>query len=69
MGRNPIQNSGFEPGAFDGLKLTFLRISEAKLTGIPKGRKHDNLYNNFLWSVLRSCRAIFVSLLLATYFH
>uniref|UniRef100_A0A8C8JHI2 Biglycan n=1 Tax=Oncorhynchus tshawytscha TaxID=74940 RepID=A0A8C8JHI2_ONCTS len=35
-GRNPIQNSGLEPGAFDGLKLTFLRISEAKLTGIPK---------------------------------
>ncbi|XP_010897049.1 biglycan a [Esox lucius] len=36
MGRNPIQNSGLEPGAFDGLKLSFLRISEAKLTGIPK---------------------------------
>ncbi|KAK6308087.1 biglycan a [Coregonus clupeaformis] len=36
LGRNPIQNSGLEPGAFDGLKLTFLRISEAKLTGIPK---------------------------------
>uniref|UniRef100_A0A8C7MHA0 Biglycan n=1 Tax=Oncorhynchus kisutch TaxID=8019 RepID=A0A8C7MHA0_ONCKI len=35
-GRNPIQNSGLEPGAFDGLKLTFLCISEAKLTGIPK---------------------------------
>ncbi|KAJ8016617.1 hypothetical protein DPEC_G00009100 [Dallia pectoralis] len=36
MGRNPIRNSGLEPGAFDGLKLSFLRISEAKLTGIPK---------------------------------
>uniref|UniRef100_A0A8C7W3X3 Biglycan n=1 Tax=Oncorhynchus mykiss TaxID=8022 RepID=A0A8C7W3X3_ONCMY len=35
-GRNPIQNSGLELGAFDGLKRTFLRISEAKLTGIPK---------------------------------
>ncbi|XP_056129732.1 biglycan a [Lampris incognitus] len=36
MGRNPIKNSGLEPGAFDGLRLNFLRISEAKLTGIPK---------------------------------
>uniref|UniRef100_A0A667ZVC4 Biglycan n=1 Tax=Myripristis murdjan TaxID=586833 RepID=A0A667ZVC4_9TELE len=38
MGRNPIKNSGLEPGAFDGLHLSFLRISEAKLTGIPKGK-------------------------------
>ena len=37
MGSNPIQNSGFEPGAFRGLKLNYLRISEAKLTGVPKG--------------------------------
>lgn len=36
MGGNPIPNSGFEPGAFKGLKLNYLRISEAKLTGIPK---------------------------------
>ncbi|XP_051946919.1 biglycan b [Xyrauchen texanus] len=36
MGGNPIQNSGFEPGAFKGLKLNYLRISEAQLTGIPK---------------------------------
>ncbi|XP_017323844.1 biglycan a [Ictalurus punctatus] len=36
MGRNPIHNSGFEPGAFKGLKLNYLRISEAKLTGVPK---------------------------------
>ncbi|CAM5174457.1 unnamed protein product [Eretmochelys imbricata] len=36
MGGNPLENSGFEPGAFDGLKLNYLRISEAKLTGIPK---------------------------------
>lgn len=39
MGGNPLENSGFEPGAFDGLKLNYLRISEAKLTGIPKGRR------------------------------
>lgn len=39
MGGNPLENSGFEPGAFDGLKLNYLRISEAKLTGIPKGIK------------------------------
>lgn len=37
MGANPIMNSGFEPGAFKGLKLNYLRISEAKLTGVPKG--------------------------------
>ncbi|KAM3871653.1 biglycan b [Diretmus argenteus] len=36
MGGNPIQNSGFEPGAFKGLKLNYLRISEAQLTGVPK---------------------------------
>lgn len=36
MGGNPIQNSGFEPGAFKGLKLNYLRISETKLTGVPK---------------------------------
>ncbi|XP_056457227.1 biglycan-like [Gadus chalcogrammus] len=36
MGSNPIQNSDFEPGAFKGLKLNYLRISEAKLTGVPK---------------------------------
>ncbi|MFT7814260.1 biglycan-like [Arapaima gigas] len=36
MGENPLQNSGFEPGAFKGLKLNYLRISEAKLTGVPK---------------------------------
>ncbi|XP_027024173.1 biglycan a [Tachysurus fulvidraco] len=36
MGHNPIRNSGFEPGAFIGLKINYLRISEAKLTGVPK---------------------------------
>lgn len=36
MGVNPLENSGIEPGAFDGLKLKYIRISEAKLTGIPK---------------------------------
>ncbi|KAM9444762.1 biglycan b [Clarias gariepinus] len=36
MGGNPLQNSGFEPGAFKGLKLSYLRISEAMLTGVPK---------------------------------
>ncbi|XP_041654530.1 biglycan-like [Cheilinus undulatus] len=37
LGRNPIKNSGLEAGAFNGLRLKFLRISEAKLTNIPKG--------------------------------
>lgn len=42
MGANPIHNSGFEPGAFKGLKLNYLRISEARLTGVPKGNPvHD----------------------------
>ncbi|CAL8254726.1 unnamed protein product [Arctogadus glacialis] len=36
LGGNPIRNSGLEAGAFDGLNLNFLRISEAKLTAIPK---------------------------------
>ncbi|XP_067399286.1 biglycan [Emydura macquarii macquarii] len=36
MGGNPLENSGFEPGAFDGLRLNYLRISEARLTGVPK---------------------------------
>nr|XP_057941337.1 biglycan-like isoform X2 [Doryrhamphus excisus] len=36
MGANPIQNSGFEPGAFKGLKLNYLRISDSRLTGVPK---------------------------------
>ncbi|XP_067835873.1 biglycan-like [Heptranchias perlo] len=36
MGGNPLENGGFEPGAFDGLKLNYIRISEAKLSGIPK---------------------------------
>ncbi|XP_048874033.1 biglycan a [Brienomyrus brachyistius] len=36
MGRNPIQNSGFTHGAFYGLTLNYLRISEAKLTAVPK---------------------------------
>lgn len=36
MGANPLHNSGFEPGAFKGLKLNYLRISEARLTGVPK---------------------------------
>ncbi|XP_065103963.1 biglycan a [Paramisgurnus dabryanus] len=36
MGRNPLRNNGFEPKAFMGVKLNYLRISEAKLTGVPK---------------------------------
>lgn len=41
MGRNPLRNSGFEPGAFMGVKLNYLRISEAKLTGVPRGNEND----------------------------
>lgn len=36
MGGNPLENAGIEAGAFEGLKLNYIRISEAKLSGIPK---------------------------------
>ncbi|CAJ1055248.1 biglycan-like [Xyrichtys novacula] len=36
LGRNPIRNSGLEAGAFDGLRVKYMRISEAKLTSVPK---------------------------------
>uniref|UniRef100_A0A8C4QPG3 Asporin n=1 Tax=Eptatretus burgeri TaxID=7764 RepID=A0A8C4QPG3_EPTBU len=36
-GANPLQSKGIEPGAFDGLDgLTYIRISNAHLTQIPK---------------------------------
>ena len=58
MGGNPLENSGFEPGAFDGLKLNYLRISEAKLTGIPKGREAALLSHVLGDSTGREPRAI-----------
>lgn len=48
MGGNPIQNGGFEPGAFKGLRLNFLRISEAKLTGVPKGEYLSQVFILFI---------------------
>lgn len=48
MGANPLHNSGFEPGAFKGLKLNYLRISEARLTGVPKG-------NLTVWLCVHKC--------------
>uniref|UniRef100_UPI00358E575C biglycan-like n=1 Tax=Myxine glutinosa TaxID=7769 RepID=UPI00358E575C len=37
MSANPLQSTGIEPGAFDGLDgLTYIRISNAHLTQIPK---------------------------------
>lgn len=45
MGRNPLRNSGFEPGAFMDVKLNYLRISEAKLTGVPRGNEKDTTCN------------------------
>ncbi|XP_074537955.1 biglycan-like [Halichoeres trimaculatus] len=36
LGRNPIKNSGLEHGAFHGLRVKYMRISETKLTSIPK---------------------------------
>lgn len=50
MGANPILNSGFEPGAFKGLKLNYLRISEARLTGVPKGNPvHGRAKDHWWW--------------------
>uniref|UniRef100_A0A8C9RYM1 Biglycan n=1 Tax=Scleropages formosus TaxID=113540 RepID=A0A8C9RYM1_SCLFO len=43
MGQNPIQSSGFEHGAFHGLTLNYLRISDAKLTAIPKSDLPESL--------------------------
>ncbi|XP_038636759.1 decorin isoform X1 [Scyliorhinus canicula] len=38
MGGNPLKNSGIESGAFNGLKkLSFIRLSDADLTTVPKG--------------------------------
>ncbi|XP_048404635.2 decorin [Stegostoma tigrinum] len=37
MGSNPLKNSGIDSGAFNGLKkLSFIRLSDASLTDIPK---------------------------------
>uniref|UniRef100_A0A668AFR3 Biglycan n=1 Tax=Myripristis murdjan TaxID=586833 RepID=A0A668AFR3_9TELE len=55
MGRNPIKNSGLEPGAFDGLHLSFLRISEAKLTGIPKGKSSLKQYHSCIVVLMCMC--------------
>uniref|UniRef100_UPI00398E7834 decorin-like n=1 Tax=Pristiophorus japonicus TaxID=55135 RepID=UPI00398E7834 len=38
MGSNPLKNSGIDGGAFHGLKkLSFIRLSDAALTAVPKG--------------------------------
>ncbi|CAH6799959.1 asporin [Phodopus roborovskii] len=37
MSANPLENSGIEPGAFEGVTVFHIRIAEAKLTSIPKG--------------------------------
>lgn len=56
MGANPIHNSGFEPGAFKGLKLNYLRISEAKLTGVPKGNTvHGRAEDGWWWTIKLLC--------------
>uniref|UniRef100_A0A8C6TAZ3 Biglycan n=1 Tax=Neogobius melanostomus TaxID=47308 RepID=A0A8C6TAZ3_9GOBI len=52
MGANPIHNSGFEPGAFKGLKLNYLRISEANLSYLQLLREL-HLDNNRLTRVPR----------------
>ncbi|XP_005987121.1 asporin isoform X2 [Latimeria chalumnae] len=36
MSANPLESSGIEPGAFDGMSVFYVRIAEAKLTSIPK---------------------------------
>ncbi|XP_018615839.1 biglycan-like isoform X1 [Scleropages formosus] len=55
MGQNPIQSSGFEHGAFHGLTLNYLRISDAKLTAIPKNLPESlqelHLENNLIQAI------------------
>ncbi|XP_006631163.1 asporin [Lepisosteus oculatus] len=36
MSANPLENSGIEIGAFEGMSVLFLRIAEARLTAVPK---------------------------------
>lgn len=38
LSANPIANSGIEAGAFDDMATLYLRIAEARLTAIPKGK-------------------------------
>ena len=38
MSANPIPNSGIEFGAFEGMSTFYLRIAEARLTAVPKGK-------------------------------
>lgn len=44
LSANPIANSGIEAGAFDDMATLYLRIAEAKLTAVPKGKNY-----HFLW--------------------
>ncbi|MBN3278177.1 ASPN protein, partial [Polyodon spathula] len=36
MSANPLENSGIELGAFDGMSSLFMRIAETRLTAVPK---------------------------------
>lgn len=38
LSANPIANSGIDPEAFDDMATLYLRIAEARLTAIPKGK-------------------------------
>lgn len=38
LGANPLDNSGIEHGAFNGLTTLYVGMAEAKLTAVPKGR-------------------------------
>lgn len=44
MSANPLDNSGIEPGAFEGVTVFHIRIAEAKLTSIPKGLYLYSIY-------------------------
>lgn len=43
LGANPLDNSGIELGAFNGLSALYVGIAEAKLTAVPKGRTKNIL--------------------------
>ena len=38
MSANPLANKGIELGAFDSMSTLYIRIAEAKLTAVPKGK-------------------------------
>ncbi|MEE6480321.1 hypothetical protein FKM82_012535 [Ascaphus truei] len=44
LGTNPIENSGIEKGAFQGMKkLSYIRIADTNITSIPQGLSFNSI--------------------------